>query len=326
MMTINHDIETGSFRTVYLLYGEETYLKNQYRDKLVHAMVQDGDTMNFTRFDGRHTDQFEVIALADTVPFLAERRVLLICDSGWFRGGATERIAEYIKKIPETTCIVFSEKDVDKRSRMYKAVKAAGYVSDFEVPKDNQLLFWIGVLLKKSGKKISEADARHFMELMPRDMSYIYSELEKLIAYTGTRPVIRAKDIDEVCCVQPENKIYKMVEAIAAGRRDEAVRLYHDLLAVKEEPIRIIYHINRQFSELWKVGSYLNHGYSYEQIAQETGLRDFVVKKDARLCRQFTRSYITRAMNYGASMEQAVKTGRINKTIAVEMMLIKLTS
>lgn len=326
MLTINHDIEEGTFRTVYLLYGEETYLKNQYRDKLVEAMVQKDDTMNFTRFDGHHTDPAAIISIADTVPFLADRRVVLVCDSGFFKGGTLEKLSQYIKQIPETTCLIFSEREVDKRSRMYKAVKAAGYAAEFKVPDDRQLLMWISLLTDKAGKKITVSAANHFMDMMPRDMSYIHSEMEKLISYTGTRTVISNEDIDQVCCVQPENRIYKMVEAIASGNRKETVRLYHDLLAVKEEPIRIIYHINRQFSELWKVSSYLNRGYSYSQIAQETGLRDFVVKKDARLCRKFSRAYIIRAMNYGASMEQDIKTGRINKTVGVEMMLIGLTS
>ena len=74
MKTIDEDIKKGTFRQCYLLYGEESYLKKQYRDKLVHAMVQEGDTMNFSSYEGKDIRPGELVDLAETLPFFAERR------------------------------------------------------------------------------------------------------------------------------------------------------------------------------------------------------------------------------------------------------------
>ena len=85
MKSIQEDIETGNFRPVYLLYGEEAYLKRQYKQKLRMAMAQEGDTMNVTVFQGRNINPGEIIDLAETLPFFADRRLILMEDSGVFK-------------------------------------------------------------------------------------------------------------------------------------------------------------------------------------------------------------------------------------------------
>ena len=80
MKTIDNDIKTGQFKQIYLLYGEEQYLIRQYRDKLKHALAADDDTMNFSAFSGSDINQKEIIDLAETLPFFADRRLILIED------------------------------------------------------------------------------------------------------------------------------------------------------------------------------------------------------------------------------------------------------
>ena len=72
------DIKNGSFARVYLLYGEETYLRLQYRDKLKKALIPDGDTMNYHYFEGKGVETAQLIDLAETLPFFAERRVIVV--------------------------------------------------------------------------------------------------------------------------------------------------------------------------------------------------------------------------------------------------------
>ena len=85
MQRINEDIKNGNFKQIYLLYGTEAYLKKQYKDKLKNAMAAPDDDMNFTTFEGKNINPKEVIDLAETLPFFADRRVILIEDSGFFK-------------------------------------------------------------------------------------------------------------------------------------------------------------------------------------------------------------------------------------------------
>ena len=84
MQTLNQDIKSGEFKQIYLLYGEEAFLKNSYKNRLKEAIIGD-DTMNFARFEGKGLDVDELIRLADTMPFFAEHRLILIEDSGFFK-------------------------------------------------------------------------------------------------------------------------------------------------------------------------------------------------------------------------------------------------
>ena len=119
MKTLNEHLKTKTFKNVYLLYGDEAYLRNQYRDKLKKAMINEGDTMNFSCFEGKGIDEKELTAMADTVPFFSDYRLIIVENSGFFKTSGHETLAEYMKHIPETTCIVFVESEVDKRSKLF---------------------------------------------------------------------------------------------------------------------------------------------------------------------------------------------------------------
>ena len=124
MKRIAQDIKSGQFSNVYLLYGEEAYLRKQYRDNLKKALVTEEDTMNCNLFSGKEINENEVIDLAETMPFFAERRVIIIENSGWLKSGE-DRMVDLIKNLPDTTYIVFVESEVDKRSKLYKIGRAA---------------------------------------------------------------------------------------------------------------------------------------------------------------------------------------------------------
>ena len=73
MKSLNEDLKTGQFKQIYLLYGEESYLKRQYRERLVRAMIPEGDTMNYAHYEGKNIPVKEVIDLAETMPFLRKK-------------------------------------------------------------------------------------------------------------------------------------------------------------------------------------------------------------------------------------------------------------
>ena len=83
MKNLNADLKSGQFKQVYLLYGEEGYLKKQYKDRFIKAMLPDGDTMNYAYYEGKNTDVKEVIDLAETLPFFAERRLIVFENTGF---------------------------------------------------------------------------------------------------------------------------------------------------------------------------------------------------------------------------------------------------
>ena len=114
MQAIDRDIKQGNFKNVYLLYGNERYLLRQYRNKLKNAMIPLGDTMNISVFEEDNLNVKTLIDVAETMPFFAERRLILIENSKLLKKG-NEELANYIAELPKTTYLVFVEEEVDKR-------------------------------------------------------------------------------------------------------------------------------------------------------------------------------------------------------------------
>ena len=154
MKSIDEDIKSGQFQNVYVLYGSEDYLKQQYKQKLKQALISPDDTMNFAVREGAHINPLELIDLAETMPFFADRRLILVEDSGFFESSC-EDLAAYLPQMPATTVMLFVEPKVDKRGKMYKAASKTGRVIEFGEQKEELLTRWILGRLKKEQKKIS---------------------------------------------------------------------------------------------------------------------------------------------------------------------------
>lgn len=321
MRTIDEDIKTGQFKQIYLLYGNEAYLKKQYKDKLKKAMADAEDTMNFSAFEGKDINVKEVIDLAETLPFFAERRVILIENSGFFKNTADE-MAEYIKQAAPTTYFLFVEEEVDKRSKMYKAVKNAGKIVEFAEQNEDVLTRWVLGRLKREDKKITGSVMQLFLSKTGTDMGNIDRELEKLFCYTMGRDVITAEDVEAVTTEQISNKIFDMVNAVAEHNQKKALDLYYDLLALKEPPMRILFLISRQFQILFNVKSATAKRVDNRTIAQKAGIPEFAVRRNQAQARNFTQEQLRQALEDGVFYEEAVKTGRMNDQMAVELFLL----
>ena len=174
---IQEDIKTGNFRQAYLLYGEETYLKQQYKQNLAKALNPDGDTMNFSHYEGKGIDVKQLIDLCETMPFFADRRVILLEDTGFFKNKCDE-LADYMKELPEYLCLIFAESEVDKRSRMYKAVKSCGVIEEFARQDEKTLMRWAAGILGKAGRKITQRDMELLLTKTGTDMGNLRMELE----------------------------------------------------------------------------------------------------------------------------------------------------
>ena len=98
MKRIAQDIKSGQLKNVYLLYGEEAYLRRQYRDNLKRALVPEDDTMNCSIYSGKDFNVNEMMDMAGTMPFFAERRVIVVENSGLFKAAVNDRLLELLKK------------------------------------------------------------------------------------------------------------------------------------------------------------------------------------------------------------------------------------
>lgn len=325
MKNILEDIKHNNFQNIYLLYGDEVYLKHQYRDKLLKALQTEEDTMNFAKYEGKGILENEIIGLADTVPFFSEHRVILLEDSGFFKNAA-DRLPDYVKELPEYLVMIFVESEIDKRNRLFKAVSKVGRVVEFSVQKEDTLLTWIAQMLGREGKKITKSDAKLLLSRTGTDMSNISSEVEKLICYAWDREIVTTQDIEAVCSEQMENRIFDMIRAVTEKKQEQALALYYDLLALKEPPMRILYLIARQYNQMLQVKELSENGCGMQEISSKLGIQSFLVRNYLNYGKHYTVQQLLEIVKKCTDTEEAVKTGRMTDTLSVELLIVEFSS
>lgn len=321
MKVISDDIKKGEFKSVYLLYGEEEYLKKQYRDRLKNAIAGD-DTMNYSYYDSDNASVKDIIDVCETLPFFAQKRLVIMENTGFLKS-SNDELADYIKHIPDYLVIVMVEKDVDKRNKVYKAVDSVGYVCEMKPQTTATLEKWIAGLLAKDNLKISREACDLILDKTGAGMDYIKQEIEKLVSYCQGRDVVTVEDVEKVCTTQTTSHIFDMISAIANKKQQQALDLYYDLLELKEPPMRILYLIVRQFNGILQVKDLMSRGISGKEIASKIGVAPFVASKYQAQAKYFEMNTLLDALNECAKTEEAVKQGRLNDRLGVELIIIK---
>ena len=246
-------------------------------------------------------------------------------DTGFFKGASPE-LAEYIRSMPETTCFLFVESEVDKRGKLYKAVKEKGRIVEMTRQDGTTLQKWVLSMVKKEGRQITQASVRYFLTKVGEDMENIHGELEKLFCYTLGKQEITIHDIEEICTTHIDNKIFDMINAVADKKQKQALTLYYDLVALKEPPMRILFLMSRQFRILMEVLEMSRRGYGKKEISENVKVPPFAVGRYLAQAQKFSGRELRRILEDCADTEEEVKTGRLADTMGVELLIVRYSS
>lgn len=167
----------------------------------------------------------------------------------------------------------FVESEVDKRGKLYKAVKEKGRIVEMTRQDGSTLQKWVLSMVKKEGRQITQSTVRYFLTKVGEDMENIHGELEKLFCYTLGKQEITIHDIEEICTTHIDNKIFDMVNAVADQKQKQALMYYYDLLALKEPPMRILFLMTRQFRILLEVSEMNRRGYGKKRSVKMSRFR-----------------------------------------------------
>lgn len=323
MERLKQDLKNNNFRNIYLLYGEEAYLRKYYMKSLRNAIIGD-DTMNFTYFEGKDTQVGAIRDLGDTMPFFSERRLIIIENSGLIKSGGDE-LAEYLKAIPEYLFVIMVESEIDKRTKLYKTLNSEGTCVELKPYTGQMQKVWISGFLKRFNKKMSDQDIEHLVTMTGDDMVNLESELNKLIDYTGDREIITAADADAIVTKQIDDDIFKMTEAMGHRNQPLALKYYYDLLAARTPAVKILVLVTRQFNQLLQVKELKALHYSSKDIASKVGIPPFFMNKYLAQAECFTLDQLQCALEACAQADQDFKTGRIKDVLAVELLIIEFS-
>lgn len=323
MSIINEQIKNASFSKVYLLYGTEAYLLKQYKEKLRSALISAEDTMNFSLYKGEQCNADSIISDSQTLPFFADRRVILVEDSGFFKS-ANDALADSLSELPDSTCLIFCEHEVDKRGRLYKAVSKTGTALSFDTPDERTLLIWLKSLLQTDGIQADDAAVYKLIESVGQDMTMLQNEAEKLKDFCFERKLITVSDVEAISVSLTENKIFDMTDAISRKDKAEAILLYNDLLTLREPAMRILFLISRHYNILAQVKRMQMDGADNGHIASIVKIPPFTVKKYTAQSKNYLYPDLLKKIDLCQHTDYAIKSGQMTDKQAVEMLIIRL--
>lgn len=321
MLRIDDELKRNQLSRFQLLYGEERYMVRYYKNMLIQKLSQPDDEMNRTFFRDKSMEPSQIAEAAQVLPFFAEHRLLVVEDSGFFK--TSSDMVDYMEAFPETTYIVFVEREIDKRNRLFKWIGKNGCVTECVRQQEKMLKQWMAGYAKKAGKSISVKSVERLIERVGTDMEMLSNELEKCIGYVGERTAIEVSDVDAISSGVTVSKLFDMIDAVALGEKDRALRLYDDLLANKESPMSILYMFSRHLNILLQMKECGNLGLSQSETAKKCGVPPFTVAKYARQAALFKRSKLLVMLEERLEYEEKFKSGKLSDQLAVELFFIQ---
>lgn len=322
----------------YVFHGDDGISRDQALAKMRAAMGEDGD-LNRSEFDGAQTPVPEVLAAVKSYPFLSDKRLVIVKNlishitrkgAGQVGKKASQRLIAELPDLPEYARLVMVESALlSDKNRLLKALRGMknGYIGVFKKPKN--LTGWIASRAKSEyGAEITPQAAQAIASVVNDDLRRADSELYKLVCYVDGAHPIGEEDVAALTPYVPQANVFEMVDALAVGDGEKALRLIHQALHdnPRDPGFGLFGLIVRQFRLLVMVSDHLNQGGGGQSqtIAKTLGIHPFVAGKIARQSRAFTIEQLDAILKRLQRYDQDMKTGRIEARLALDLLVTSL--
>ena len=330
MKVLREQLKNKDFSSVYLFTGEEKFLIDVYVKRFVDTIFEGQDKMmNFDQFNLDNKDIDKIESSLETLPFFADKRVVLLENLDLFGAknkARNERITSALSKLSDSTICFIVEDKIDKRNKLYKYVNKSGTVNVFSFLSEKELIQYVARELSKSDIKISSGDGKFFIDTVGYELRVISKEVHKLVDYVGRNEIATRADIDAVCTKHLEAKIFELVDAVGTKNRERALFLYQDMISLKEPVTRILFMISRQITLIYEAKLMKEKRMNNAQLAKAIKVPEFVVRKLVAQSERFNHDEIKNTIKQLVELEYEFKSGRINLETGIELMILKLSS
>lgn len=341
-ITIEKDLKSGKIPRVVLLCGSEEYLIEWYTQVLTRRYVADAcRALDLVQLEGDSLSLERIREGLETVSLMSERKVVLLPDflpaAGKSVRGFPESdckaLAVYLPHVMEGSmllmCVADQEEQKPKKNVIRAAVEKCGKVYDFQALKDKQLHGFIEKRLRASGKAYRPSvvsaiisSSGYGNKAVAYSLYNLDNDLKKIIAYSGDE--ITTADVGTVLSVNPENNVFAMLDAIGRNRKDEALRLLHNLLEAGTPVFNLLRLITGQLELILSVKEMKEEGMNLMQIQKKLGVHQFRVKKAAAACGNCSVGYLKSILSEAYQVDEHIKTGLFDGGLALEYFIAKL--
>lgn len=305
---------------VYLLYGTKDFQIEEEIKKLSKGL----DEMNINKYDLNNDLLSLAIEDAKTMSLFGDKKLVIIDNANMFTGSTSkdsEIVEEYLNHINENTTLVLivHNDKLDTRKKITKLINKVGKVIAFNDELDMTNL--VRRLLKDYN--IDYKTINLFLDRVGNNPLIIQNEINKIKIYKENDKTISDEDILNLTTKLIEIDIFKLIDYIVRKDKEKALELYYEMLKMNEEPIKIIVILANQFRIMYQSKELLKKGYSEKDIANILKIHPYRVKLAIQNSRNYTSEVLLKNLNNLADIDIGIKTGILNKDLALELFILK---
>lgn len=305
---------------VYLLYGTKDFEIEEEIKKLSKGI----DEMNISKYDLNNDMLSLALEDAKTMSLFGDKKLVIVDNANMFTGSTSkdsELIEEYLNHINENTTLVLivHNDKLDTRKKITKLIKKVGKVQEFNDELDTTSL--VRRLFKDYN--IDYKTIQLFIDRVGNNPLIIQSEINKIKVYKDNDKNITEEDILNLTAKLIEIDIFKLIDYIVRKNKEKALELYYEMLKMNEEPIKIVVILANQFRIMYQSKELLKKGYSEKDIASTLKIHPYRVKLAIQNSRNYTSDILLKNLNALADIDIGIKTGTINKDLALELFILK---
>jgi DNA polymerase-3 subunit delta len=333
--TAVRELGKSNVKPVYVCYGNEPYLIDDFIRRLTDKLVEpDERPFAVTKYDLAETPLDTIIDDAETLPFMVQKK-LVIAANAIFMTGAKEnaklehnsdRLIAYNKAPADYSVVLFivAAEKLDERKKVVKALKEADRLVTCMAPSAEELTGWVAKQADKLGFSFAPGALDEFLLYGGTHLQTLTQELEKCALFVGKGGTLTTDLVTELVTRTTEQNVFIMVEDLVQLKVDKSYTMLQELVKMKEEPIKILMLIARQFRILYQVKDLTRQGYSGQQIASQLSLHPYVVKLAAGQAARYEQARLAAILGELADLDYQMKTGRIDKLLGLELFMLRL--
>lgn len=293
--------------------------------RLRDMVAEEGDPdFDFDSFSGQSAKADDVIAAANTLPFIAPKRLVVVRDADKMSAEELGLLAEYAKDPSPVATLVLVATSIARNTRIYKAIDALGGVSEYAAPKKSELPGWVVKLFSAKGTTISRDGAEALVRAVGKDLRRLDSEADKVIAYAGEKQKLGRSDVEAVVVQTAARSIFEFLDALGARDAALALGLLGDLIESGEALPGIQAMTLRHVRSLIGIVSLQERGVSSGEAARTLKLADWQYRNLARQAERFREEELVSALCRAAEVEAKMKTSQGEPRLVFERWVVSV--
>ena len=324
--TFHSLLSRGELPPVLLFEGDDEYSKNEAFQALRGALLPAGlEELNETLLDAPDTDS--LIAAAETMPLMADRRLVVVRDHPALFGRAEsdDALLAYLPNVPPTSLLLFyCTQKPDGRKKLYTAVKKGNGIVTFAPLKDRELTSFVTEQFRRAGRECDERTADYLIFISGTDTNLLSREIQKIASYHPDVPQIHPDDVRSLATPSLESSVFQMVDAVVSSQQARALSLMRSQLLNGQDRVFILAMLLRQFRILQQIKILQYEKKSREVLLSSLGVPAFAAEQYIRQAAAYTGGQIKQAVRICFDTEYAVKSGSLNAEGALEAVILKL--